>query len=306
MQFVDEHDDLSCAVRHGLQYFLQTFFKLTAILGPGYQRSQVQGIQGFVLQTLRHVPRHDTAGQAFHDGGLAYTGFADEHRVVLLPAAQDLDGAADLVVTTDDRIQLALPGSCRQILTKLFQRLLAFIIGRVVEIVFVQLFNLVAVDAVLPEQRCNLAASIAGQGRCQVAYGHIALPCLAQHDAVDPGKVRAHQELPVLSFHGGNTAHQSPRLVGKCIFIYFEGLQQKLKEVIAAQCQQEMRAGHFLVVIHQSLLLRRLDDGLYFIHVVFIHSYHSRLSIMMYVELISNHINKNFRFTKMLKSYMFM
>jgi hypothetical protein len=43
----------------------------------------------------------------FDDGGLAHARLADQHRVVLGAALQDLDGAADLVVAADHRVELA-------------------------------------------------------------------------------------------------------------------------------------------------------------------------------------------------------
>ena len=148
---------------------------------------------------------------------------------------------------------------------------------------FIQFFDFVAVNTILFKQGCNIAASIAGQSRCQMPYGHVALPRFVEHNAVDPGKVRAHEQLPVLSFDRRNAAYQSPCFIGKCIFIYFESLQQKPEKVIAAQCQQKVRAGHFLVVIHQSLLLGRFNDGFYFIGIVFVHSYHSNLRLNLFI-----------------------
>ena len=50
---------------------------------------------------------HDPARQAFGDRGLADAGLADEQRIVLLPAAQHLDGAVDLGLAADQRIDLA-------------------------------------------------------------------------------------------------------------------------------------------------------------------------------------------------------
>ena len=44
----------------------------------------------------------------FGDRGLADAGFADEQRIVLLPAAQHLDGAVDLGIASDHRIDLAV------------------------------------------------------------------------------------------------------------------------------------------------------------------------------------------------------
>lgn len=54
-----------------------------------------------ILQPGRHLASGDALGDALRDGGLADTGFADEAGVVLLAAAQDLDGAVDLTVAAD-------------------------------------------------------------------------------------------------------------------------------------------------------------------------------------------------------------
>ncbi len=55
-------------------------------------------------------PDDDALGEALDDRGLADAGLADQHRVVLRAAAEDLDDAADLVVAADDRVELALLG----------------------------------------------------------------------------------------------------------------------------------------------------------------------------------------------------
>jgi hypothetical protein len=48
-------------------------------------------------RALGHVALDDLLGQAFGDCRLADAGIADIERVVLGPAAQDLDGAVDLM-----------------------------------------------------------------------------------------------------------------------------------------------------------------------------------------------------------------
>ena len=58
---------------------------------------------------LRHVAHDDAARQALGDGRLADAGIADEQRIVLLPAAQHLDGALDLRPAPDQRIDAAGP-----------------------------------------------------------------------------------------------------------------------------------------------------------------------------------------------------
>src|SRR5690606_15513427 len=67
-------------------------------------------------------------------GGLAHAGLADQYGIVLGAALQDLYGAADLVVTADDRIQLALAGALGQVggvLVQGFPIALAFGIGHI-------------------------------------------------------------------------------------------------------------------------------------------------------------------------------
>ena len=62
------------------------------------------------LQHFRDVALDDALGEALGDGGLADARIADEKRIVLLPAAKHLDGAADLGIAADQRVDLALLG----------------------------------------------------------------------------------------------------------------------------------------------------------------------------------------------------
>ena len=57
---------------------------------------------------FRHFALDDLARQTFGDGGLADAGIADEQRVVLLPAAQNLDRALHLGLAADQRIDAAV------------------------------------------------------------------------------------------------------------------------------------------------------------------------------------------------------
>ena len=57
---------------------------------------------------LGHLAPHDAQGQALGDGGLADARVADIERVVLGAAAQDLDGALDLGLAADQRVDPAL------------------------------------------------------------------------------------------------------------------------------------------------------------------------------------------------------
>ena len=68
-------------------------------------------------------PLDDPLGQSLDDGRLADAGLADQHRVVLGPAREHLDHAADLLVAADHRVELALAGQRGQVAAVLLQRL---------------------------------------------------------------------------------------------------------------------------------------------------------------------------------------
>src|SRR6202007_1489760 len=82
---------------------------------------EVEVDQALAAQRLGDVTGHDPLGQALHDRGLAHAGLADEHRVVLRPAGQDLDDAPDLGGPADNRVELAAPGLPGQVNTVLLQ-----------------------------------------------------------------------------------------------------------------------------------------------------------------------------------------
>ena len=106
VDFVDEEDDLALAVNDFLDDALEPFLKFALVFRTGDQGTHIQRIDEFVLQVFRDLAIDDLLGDALGDRGLAHTRLADQDRVVLGPAAQDLEHPADLVVTTDDRIQL--------------------------------------------------------------------------------------------------------------------------------------------------------------------------------------------------------
>ena len=89
------------------EYSLQPFFELAAELGPCDERSHVEPEQGALTQPLRDVPADDPLRQALDDRRLADARVADQDRVVLGLAREDLDHAADLGVASDHRVEAA-------------------------------------------------------------------------------------------------------------------------------------------------------------------------------------------------------
>ena len=114
MMFLDAAD----LVHHRLD----ALFELAAIFRAGDHQREVEGDDFLVAQEFRHVAAGDFLGEAFDDGGLADAGFADQHRIVLRAAAEDLDDALDFVLAADDRIDLALLGEFREVAAEGAQR----------------------------------------------------------------------------------------------------------------------------------------------------------------------------------------
>src|SRR4029077_8575501 len=76
-----------------------------------------------VLQTFGDIAFDDASRQPLDDGGLPDAGLADEHRIVLRPAREHLNYAADLFIAADDRIELASASELREIAPVALQRL---------------------------------------------------------------------------------------------------------------------------------------------------------------------------------------
>ena len=106
VDLVDEQDRV-LVLLDLLHHLLQALFEIAAIARAGEQRAHVEREDGRAGEHLRHLAADDLAREAFGDRGLADAGIADQQRVVLLPPAQHLDGALDLGLAADQRIDPA-------------------------------------------------------------------------------------------------------------------------------------------------------------------------------------------------------
>src|SRR6185312_1874191 len=86
---------------------LQTLLEITAILGAGDERAHVERVDRAIRQHLRHLALDDEAREPLGDRGLADARLAHVEGVVLAAAAEDLDGALDLELAADQRIDAA-------------------------------------------------------------------------------------------------------------------------------------------------------------------------------------------------------
>ena len=71
---------------------------------------------------MRDITVNDLLGEPFDDGGLADTGFADQHGVVLGATAQHLLHALQLVVAADQRIEHVLHRGLGEVAAELRQQ----------------------------------------------------------------------------------------------------------------------------------------------------------------------------------------
>ena len=105
------------------EHRLQALLELAAVLRARDQRAHVEREDGLVLEPLGHVAAHDALGEPLDDRGLADAGIADQHRVVLGLAREDLDHAPDLLVAADDRVELAAARLGDEVAPVLLERL---------------------------------------------------------------------------------------------------------------------------------------------------------------------------------------
>ena len=122
VQLVDEQDDPAVGLLDLLEHGLQTILELAAVLGACYEGAHVELDDVLVLDRRGDVTGYDALGEPLDDGGLAHARLADEHGVVLGATREHLDGAANLLDTADDGIELTLAGEVGHVATVLLQR----------------------------------------------------------------------------------------------------------------------------------------------------------------------------------------
>ena len=107
VNLINESDDVTIRLADFVENSLEAFLKLATVLAAGHHRAQVESDQALILQAGRNVTGDDTLGKAFHNGGLTNACFADENRVVLRAALENLHDAANFTVAADHWVELA-------------------------------------------------------------------------------------------------------------------------------------------------------------------------------------------------------
>ncbi len=127
VNLVDKEDNPAVALGNLVDNALQALLKLALVFCTGNQRTHIQRVQLLVFQVLRHVAAHDTLSQALHDSRLTGTRFANQYRVVLRTSRQNLKHAANLLITSDNRVELALASLLHQVLGILVKTLVVLV-----------------------------------------------------------------------------------------------------------------------------------------------------------------------------------
>ena len=164
------------------------------------------------LESLRHLPVDDALGKALDDRRLADPGLADQHRVVLGPALQDLDGAPNLVVAPDYGIQATLLGALGEVDAELLERLALLL--RVLAAhalpaaeLFNRLFNSLLRRPVLGEGARAFPTRLQHREREQLARDELIPPLggelVAQVQTT--AELVAHGHVARIAVHGGRT-----------------------------------------------------------------------------------------------------
>ena len=120
VDLVDEQHDVATGADL-LEHLLQALLEVTAVAAAGHQRAEVERVELLAGQRLGDLVGDDPLRQPFDDGGLAHTGLADQHGVVLRPAGEDLHHPLDLLLTPDHRVELAVPGQLREVAAELVE-----------------------------------------------------------------------------------------------------------------------------------------------------------------------------------------
>ena len=105
MNLIDKQNHIVCLLQLHHQR-LHPLFKLTAILGTGHHRSDIQTHHALIEQNPTYFSLDDAKCQAFRDCRFTHTRFADQYGVVLLTSTQNLTHTLNFFFTAYDRIQL--------------------------------------------------------------------------------------------------------------------------------------------------------------------------------------------------------
>lgn len=114
VDLVDEQDREPAALERG-EHGLEPLLEVASEPRAGEQRGRVQAVDLGALEERGNILLEQADGQSLGERRLADARVADEHRVVLAAAAEDLERALQLDGAADERIEQAGPGALGQV-----------------------------------------------------------------------------------------------------------------------------------------------------------------------------------------------
>ena len=121
VKFIDEEDDLSLAFLYFFKDGFETFLEFTTVLRTCNQCTHIQRKNLLILQSFRNITIYNPLCKSFYNRGLTNTRFTNQNRIILRLTGKDTNHIPDLLITSDNRIQLLLSCFLHQILTVLLQ-----------------------------------------------------------------------------------------------------------------------------------------------------------------------------------------
>mmetsp|Transcript_109211 Transcript_109211/g.273568 ORF Transcript_109211/g.273568 Transcript_109211/m.273568 type:complete len:222 (+) Transcript_109211:1190-1855(+) len=119
VDLVYNQDYTPVAVCHLLHNSFEPLFKVTTIASARQQQGHVNLDNDLIAECHGHATFGDALCQTMRDGRLANTCLSQEHGVVLGPATKDADRALELILASNQRVQLAFTSHCCEILAVL-------------------------------------------------------------------------------------------------------------------------------------------------------------------------------------------
>ena len=95
-----------------------TLFEFSAILRSCHYRCHVERYDAFVEKYSRYFTAYDAEGEAFDNCRFAYARFSDEHRIVLLPSAENLCQTFDFGFSSHNRVEAAFFGGAGHVVAE--------------------------------------------------------------------------------------------------------------------------------------------------------------------------------------------
>ena len=123
MYLVDKEQHLALGRCNLLNHSLESLLELALILCSCNQRTHIQRVEHLILQILGYIAIHNAVGDTLGNSCLTDTCLADEYRVVLRAARENLQYAAYLLIATNDGIETSRTRSLVEVYSILAQRI---------------------------------------------------------------------------------------------------------------------------------------------------------------------------------------